>query len=154
MSYPEMIVYSEYIKRKSGAPDTAINLAAAAASYAGYAVFQPISLKRLMFFVTTTVTAGTTAPKVGWLNYPTYANSSGAVTLGTITIPTGAAVGNVYYKDVSDATRILAGTELVLQAPLTQAADSGTAAGAGWMGMVWEPSPDADANNTKVIASA
>lgn len=154
MSYPEMINYENSLKRKSNAIDTAVNLAAVAASYAGYAVLQPVSVKRLMFFVTTQVTAGTTAPKIQLLSYPTYASATSAATLGTLTIPNGAAVGNVYFKDLSDATRVLAGAELAIQAPSTQAADAGTAAGGGWVGFIWEPAPDADANNTKLVASA
>ncbi len=153
MSYPEMVVFEGYLKRKTNAPDTALNLAAAAAQYAGYAVLQPISVKRLLFFVTTATTFGTLAPKVAITNRPTYASSSNATTIATMTIPTTAAVGNVYYKDIADATRINAGNELSLDINV-QGTDSGTAAGAGWFTFVWEPAPDADANQTKTTAGA
>jgi hypothetical protein len=152
MSYPEMLMWNEVLKNKAGSFSTAVNVAGAAASYGGFAVMQPISLKRLLFFVTVQVTAGTTAPVVNWVSAPTYASSSGAVTLGTLTIPNGSAVGTVVYKDISDSTRVQAGYELTLNLQ-TQAADGGTAAGSGWMGMIWEPSPDADANNTKLVKS-
>lgn len=153
MGYPEMMDFGDVLKRKTNAPDTALNLAAAAAQYAGFAVLQPISIKRMLFFVTTQVTAGTTAPQVGFVQRPTYGSTSGAVTLGVMTIPTGTAVGKVVYKDISDSTRVLAGQELSMDI-IRQAVDGGTAAGAGWLSMIWELSPDADANNSALIASA
>ena len=151
--YPEMYMWSSCLKRKSNAEDTALNLAAAAASYGGFAVLQPISVKRLLFMVTTQVTAGLTAPAVNFLSKPTYGNTSNQVTLGTLTITNGATVGQVFYKDLSDATRVSAGYELTLNASV-QAVDSGTAAGAGWFGMIWEPAPDADANQSNLVKSS
>lgn len=153
MSYPEMVVYEASIKRKSNAIDTAVNLAGVAASYAGYAILQPVSLKRLMFFVTVQATTGTTNAIVNWQSYPTYASSSGAITLGTITIPNGATVGKIYYKDISDSTRLAAGSELALALQVA-GTDGGTAQGSGWMGFIWEPAPDADANNTLLVKSS
>ena len=153
MSYPEMLMYGQCLKRKSNAEDTAVNLAAAAASYGGYAVLMPINIKRFLFMVTTTVTSGLTAAQVQLLSRPTYGSSSGAVTLATLTIPTATAVGVVLYKDISDSTRVQAGYELQIQAPSVQAVDGGTAAGTGWVGFLWEPSPDADAAEANLLKS-
>lgn len=152
MSYPETMDWGETLKRKSNAVDTAINLAAAAASYAGYGVMYPICLRRLYFMVTTQVTAGLTAPIVNFQYHPTYASATGAVTLGTLSIPNGTTVGSVVYKDISDSTRLIAGSELSLYGQVA-AVDSGTAAGAGWFGMIWELDPDADANSSNLIKS-
>lgn len=152
MGYPEQMSLSNCLKRKSNADDTAINLAAAAASYAGFAVLRPISVKRLLFFVTTQVTASLTAPVVSFLAKPTYGSTNAQTTLGTLTIPTGSVVGTTVYKDISDATRLAAGSELSLNGQ-TQAVDSGTAAGGGWFGMLWEDAPDADLNNTALVKS-
>lgn len=153
MAYPEMLQWDHCLKNKAGSQSVAVNLAGSAASYAGYAVLQPISIKRLLFFVSVAVTTGTTSAIVNWQSSPTYASSSGAVTLGTVTIPNGATVGQVYYKDISDSTRIQAGYELTL-ALQRAGADGGTASGSGWMGMIWEPSPDANANEALLVASS
>jgi hypothetical protein len=145
----ELIDYGYVLKRKTNAEDTALNLAATAAQYSGYAVLQPVSVRRLMFFVTTATTFGLIAPKVAVTSRPTYGSTSNAVTIGTMTIATGLTAGNVVVKDISDNVRIPAGNELSLDINV-QGTDSGTAQGAGWFGIIWELAPDADANQTKM----
>lgn len=151
MSNPEYMVFSGELKRKSNAEDTVMAVTAGAGQYAGYAVLRPISVKTIMFFVTATVTTGLVACKIGVVARPTYGSSSGGVTLGTMTIPTATAAGKVVIKEISDAVKVAAGSELSLDV-ITQGTDSGTALGTGWFGILWEPSVDADANQSNIIA--
>lgn len=153
MSYPEMVALSHSIARKSNFADTGMNLAAAAASYGGYYVMRPVSLKRVMMFISTQVTAGTTAPAFAVYSAPTVGSTSGATSLVTLTIPNGTTAGAVVYKDLSDSTRVNAGNELLIYHSVA-AADSGTAAGVGFVGLLFEDSPDADANQSALVKSA
>lgn len=151
--YPEKVVYSGTVIAKSAAPATAANLAATAAQWAGYAVCQPLQVLRLYFFCTTTVTAGLIAPKVSVVRRPTYGSSSGAVTIGSMTIPTATAAGKVVYKDIAYASTAIpqAGEELSLEVAV-QATDSGTAAGVGFISISYDPVIDNAADQTNMVA--
>lgn len=131
---------------------TAANLAATAADWAVAKVHHPIQVKRISFFVTTAVTAGTTAPKVTVYSRPTSASASGQATLGVLTIPNGAAVGAVYYKDL-ESVRVQPGYDLAFVVSL-QATDGGTAAGAGFAVARVLEDHEVPANLSKMIASA
>lgn len=138
--------------RKSNAHDTAENLAAAGAVYGGYLVTSQVKVKRLAFYVSTAIVAGTTAPVVEFNRRPTYNSSSGEVLLGQLTIPTGTAAGKVVFKDI-DPVVLNPGEELSYE-HVTQAADSGTAAGAGFYAVELILDPEVDANQSNMIESA
>jgi hypothetical protein len=130
-------------------------LAQAVGNYTSYAVCAPLALNRISFLVTTATTSGSVAGQVAFFRHPTYASTASSVALGTLTIPTAATVGQVYYKDVYKSTASLtlnAGEELTIY-HLTQSVDSGTAAGAGYVGFEWEPAPDSDADQTNMVKS-
>lgn len=152
MSRPEYSGWSHAIVAKSNAPLTALNLAAATGQYAGYAVHAPVALNRISFLVTTAVTSGSVNGQVAFKRYPTFGSSSGAVAIGTLTIPNAAAVGSVYYKDVS-YVRVNAGEELAVLINV-QCVDAGTAAGAGFVGFLFDPAPEYAGNQTNMTASA
>lgn len=120
-----------YLIRKTNAHDTAENLAATAAVYGGYLVAKPCQLTRFMFYVTTLVEADTTAPVVEVNQRPTYNSATGEVQLASITIPEATAVGKVMFARPSSPVVLNIGDELSFE-HVTQAADSGTAAGAGF----------------------
>ena len=151
MSRPEYTMWSHALSRASGAWDTALNLAASAALYAGYGVHQPIALNRISFLVTTLVTAGSVAGQVGFVQYPTYASTTNSVSLGVLTIPNATAVGTVVYKDIS-YVQLNAGNELAVWIK-TQAVDSGNATGAGFPGFTFEPAPDSVGDQTNLLLS-
>ena len=152
MSRPEYSSWSHAIQRIDNSPDTALNLAASTGNYAGYAIHQPIAINRITFLVTTATTSGSVSGAVSLVRFPTYASTTGSVAIGTLTIPTAAAVGSVYYKDVA-YVKLNAGEELMIRKSV-QAVDSGTAAGAGFVGFLFDPAPDAVANQTNMVASA
>ncbi len=143
---------SQYFIPKSAAHLTAEALAAAAAVYDGFLCTRGCRVNRLMFVVTTLVAADTTAPVVEFNRRPTPGSATGEVALGTLTIPEGAAVGDVLYKDI-DPVEFAPGEELSFEHTV-QAADSSSAAGAGYYGYEIEDSPEEAANQTKMEASA
>jgi len=152
MSRPEYSSWSHAVVRIDSAADTALNLAASVGNWAGYAIHAPVALNRISFLVTTAVTSGSVAAQVGFYRFPTYGSTSGSVLIGALTIPTAASVGQVYYKDVAYA-RLNAGEELMITKKV-QAVDSGTAAGAGFPGFMFDPAPEYVANETNMVASA
>lgn len=127
-------------------------LSAAAAVHGEYLVMRSCVVRRIGFVVTTLVAADTTAPVVEFNRRPTPGSSSGEVLLGQLTIPEGAAVGKVYYKDISPV-RLQVGDALSLE-HVTQAADSGAAAGAGYYMFELVDEPENIANEADAVASA
>ncbi len=152
MSRPEYSSWSHSLVRIDSALDTALNLAASVGNYAGLAVHAPIALTRVSFIVTSAVTSGSVAGQVAFKRFPTFGSTTGSVSLGSLTIPNAAAVGQVYYKDLTYA-RLNAGEELMIQKGV-QAVDAGTAAGAGFVGFLFDPAPEYVANQSNMIASA
>lgn len=152
MARPEYTQWDSLLVQTSNAWLTPLNLAAATGNYAACAIMTPLALNRLSFLVTTAVTSGSVAGQVAFKRYPTYNSSAGSVAIGTLTIPNAASVGQVYYKDVG-YTKLNAGEQLQILIG-TQAVDSGTAAGAGYVGFSYEPAPDSTGNQTNMVASA
>lgn len=130
MSYPQKQGLG-YLIRKSNAHDTAENIAASAAVYGGYLVTKPCQLTKFMFYVTLAVDADNVAPVVEVNQRPTYNSSSGEVLIDQITIPDGTAAGKVLYARPSNPPVLNIGDELSFE-HVTQATDSGTAAGTGF----------------------
>lgn len=127
-----------YLVRKSNAHDTAENLAAAAAVYGGYLVTKPCQITEFKFYVTVLVEADNVAPVVEVNQRPAYGSSSGEVQIATITIPEATAAGKVMSKVCDPPILLNVGDELSFE-HVTQATDSGTAAGAGFYDVVLEP---------------
>lgn len=140
MGYPELVDYSAALTPTSTGWQTALNIAATAAQYVGYAVLKPIAVKRIIYYVATASTGGT----LNVTSCPTYASGANAVTLGTMALGT-AGVGTVFYKDIKDATVVPAGYELNLN--VVTAGSSGT----GWYAIEWEVAADSDLNQTNMV---
>ena len=108
---------------------TAEDLTAAGAVYGEFKPARRVKIKRLMFLVTTTVAADTTAPVVEFNKRILPKDATGEVLLGQLTIPDGTAAGTIIYKDI-DPVEVGLADSIALE-HVTQAADSGVAAGAG-----------------------
>lgn len=143
---------SHALIRKSNAHDTAEDLTATAAVYGGYLVTYPIAIRRIYFYVTEALVASSAAAVVEFNQRPMYGTGSGEVLLGQITVPHAAAIGAVYYKDISPV-RLNPGDELSYE-HVTAITSTGTAAGKGFYGILYELAPEAVANNSDMIASA
>lgn len=123
-----------------------------AAVISSHVCMLPMEVKQIKFAVSTaTVSSGDiviTAKK-----YVTIGSATGAVTLGTLTIPTGVAAGKVYYKplDPNDAS-FLPGEVLVFE--VTTAAAGGGAAGAGSSLFEADYAPSDVRNDSDAVLSA
>lgn len=137
MGYPNKMGLG-YLVRKSNAFDTAENIAASAAVYGGYLVTKPCQITEFLFYVTLAVDADNVAPVVEVNKRPTYNSASGESLIAQITIPDGTAAGKVMRKICDPPVQLDVGDELSFE-HVTQATDSGTAAGTGFYDVVLEP---------------
>jgi hypothetical protein len=151
MSY-DRLQLDRCLHLNSGTITTAANLAATAADWVVYGVQHPIVIRRISIFMTLACSASTTAPVVTVYSRPTTASSAGQVTIGTLTIPNATAAGKVVYKELN-SVRVNAGNDLCL-AVTTQGGGSGTAAGTGFIGLMYEMAPEVPADQPNMIASA
>lgn len=109
------------------------------------------AIVRQFSFSVKTATVSSGGIVVALKYYPTVGSSSGAVTLASLTIPTGVAAGKVYYKAV-DSVKVLPGQELVVE--VTTAAAGGGAAGDGYSAIECYHAPEHPANLSNMVASA
>lgn len=141
-----------YLVRASNAFDTAENLAAAVAVHGEYYVCKPCSISELRFLVTTAVSATTTAPVIEVNRRPTPGSSSNEVLLDQITFPTGTAAGTVLVARFAPV-QLNVGDSLSFE-HVTQAAGSGTPAGAGFYDVVLHVDDESDGNQSDLLVSA
>lgn len=147
MAYPQEITVGA-ITRNSNAFDTAEVLTAAAGVYGSYSVHYPLMIQKMTFVVSTAVN-DLTASQVQ-LTKVTAANVTSVMT--TMTIPNGAAVAKVYYKDFAPV-KFGCGDKIELKQSL-QGALGGTPAGAGFYGFLANLQPEDMTNETNAIVSA
>lgn len=151
MAYTEEISVGA-IAPASAAPYTALSLVGAPAVYSIYNVMSRFKLSRIMLKVSTLVATSTTAAQVSFYQRPTPGSTSGEVLIGTLTIPTGTAVGKVLYKDV-ESVSLQVGQDLVVKLAV-QGADGSSAAGAGFAGFVGMLDPEDARSEANMILSA
>lgn len=107
--------------------------------------YQPLNVRAL--WATVVVTPTVTAVILNYKFRPTPGSATGEVSLGTLTLPVGAAIGNQYYKKIQEF-KALPGGEIVVD--MTQASTAGEACA----GIFGEPAWDNVQSNAKMVASA
>jgi len=112
-----------------------------------YYISTPSYVRRLWATVTAAVV--TAACVVTFTYRPTPGSATGQVTLGTLTLPNATAAGKFVYKNLTSATKLMPGGELVL----SFSGGSG-AGGLAAVGVTSDLSWDSDSNNPNAIASA
>lgn len=122
---------------------TAADPIATARLFPGY---QPLLVRAVWAVITT---LNSVAPSILTFKFrPTPGSATGEVTLGILTIPINAAVGNVYYEKVAvEPVKCTPGGEIVCQT------DGGGTAGNATVGVSAEPAWETPANNTRMIAA-
>lgn len=115
-----------------------------------YLVAQQQEVSRLAFAISTSVVS-TGDVVVTFKRRPTLGSSSGEVSLGTLTMPNGAAAGKIYYKDI-DPVVCAEGEEIICE--VTTAAAGMSAAGNGQGYVVSNEDPEESANNSDLVESA
>lgn len=141
-----------YLNRASNAFDTAENIAAAIAVHGEYYVSKPCSIQEFQFYVTTAIQANLILPQVIVKQRVTPGSDTGAVTIATITLPTGTAAGKVLVKRFAPY-QLNVGDTLTFQHTVL-ATDSGTAAGAGFYDVTLHVDEESDLNQGDLIVSA
>jgi hypothetical protein len=108
--------------------------------------YQPILVRAVWAVITT---LNSVAPSILTFKFrPTPGSAAGEVTLGILTIPINAAVGNVYYEKVAvEPVKCTPGGEVVCQT------DGGGTAGNATVGIFAEHSWEIPANNVRMIAA-
>lgn len=139
-----------YIYKQSILVPVSLQSLASAAVINRYAVAKQCDVLRLEFPISTAVVSSGNVI-VTFKQRPVIGSASGEVTLGTLSIPNGAAAGQVYYKDI-DPVMCKEGQEII--AEVTTAAAGMGAAGNGQAIVVVQEDPEVAANNSNMVASA
>lgn len=115
-----------------------------------FVCLSPFKINRLLALITTAVvsTGGTV---IAFKKYVAYGSSSGAVTLGSLTVPAATAKDVVVYKDISPVV-FNPGDQLVFE--VTTAAAGGGAAGGAVYDAEAQEDPETPPNESKMLLSA
>lgn len=128
-----------------------IDVGASSADHGEYVCFRPCIVSRLAFAVTGEAVSGTSvAPTVVFTKRPTPLSSSGEAVVGTLTLPTGTAIGKVVYKDLAAPVRFRVGDSM----ELAHTIGTGTPTGMGVAFFECQEDPEYSANMTDMVASA
>jgi hypothetical protein len=138
-------MYTELVPNLVLRSNSVIASVGSAAVIDRHIVMEGMNVERFLFVVTTAVVSG--SPVVIALKQRSgYGVTAGQITVATLTIPGGAAVGQTYYKDV-DPIKLVPGQELV--AEVTAAGTSGN----GIVGVKLGHSAEMPGNSPGMIAS-
>jgi len=136
----------------SAAAQTALSLVGGVADYASWYAGEQFILTRLMIIVSTTTATSTANPVVTFYARPTFGSTTGQISIGTITVPTGTAAGAILYKNV-ESVKIPPGYTLTARLT-TQGTDASAAAGAGFVMFKGFVAPEDPRNVSLMVASA
>lgn len=127
------------------------DLGAAAAVHGEYLCVKACQVNRIMFNVSTLVAATTTAPVVRFSKRVLQGSDTGAVVIGSLTIPDTTAVGKVLYKDVTPMNFKVGDT---LKVENTQITVGGGAAGGGYYAFESYEDPEDRKEQSDMVLSA
>lgn len=131
-------------------PACAVDIGASSGDHGDYVCTRQCVIKRFLFHVTIEAVSGTSAaPTVVFKKYSAYGVTSGAVTLATLTIPTGTAIGKTVYKDITPY--VLKPGEAI---HISWTIGTGTPTGIGDVDWMCEADPENAGNQSNLIASA
>lgn len=134
----------------SSIPLAAVDIGASSGTHGEWVCFRACTVKQLQFILTLEAASGTSvAPTVVYKKYLIPGSSSGAVTLGTLTVPTGTAIGKTVYKNITPV-KMVVGQSI----QITWTVGTGTPTGMGEAELVAEADEEVPGNNSSMIASA
>lgn len=135
----------------SSKPLACVDIGASNATHGEFVCVVPCVIRAAKFSVTAEAVVGTTtAPYVVLSKYGTPGAGGSATVIGTITVPTGSAVGAVVYKD-NLSTAMAPGDVVQIKHVI---GTGGSVAGQGNVDWYCEHSPEVAANNTDMAASS
>lgn len=127
-----------------------IDIGGSSADHGEFICFKPCYVNELLFAVTGEAVSGTSvAPTVVFTKHPTPLSATGASAVGTLTIPSGTGIGKVVYKKITPV-KFAVGDSILIAWTI----GTGTPTGMGVAHWVCAASPEEEANNTDMIASA
>jgi hypothetical protein len=127
-----------------------MDIGAASGSLGEFLCVRACQVRKLQFTLTGEVAGGTSvAPTVVFKKRPTPKSSSGASTVGTLTIPDATAIGKTVYKNVTPVS-FAVGDSMELSWTI----GTGTPTGIGFPSFICDEQPEDPANNSDMIASA
>lgn len=153
MSYPQLNGMGSVIPAGTGVIGVD-DLDAAAAVHGEYLVLRKCMIRRLMFIVSEAVLAATTAPVVRFSKRITPGSDTGVVVLGSMTIPSGSAIGKVVYKDIEPVELNPGDAIMVENTQQTVDPGSGTETGQGYYGFELEDCPESPSESGDMVESA
>lgn len=128
-----------------------IDIGAASGDHGELICVRSCVVRRLGFILSGEAASGTTtAPTVIFTKRPTPLSASGESVIGTLTIPSGTAIGKVVYKDLSSPVTLAVGDSV----EVSWTVGVGTPTGQGLYFMVCDEDPEQPGNNSDMIASA
>lgn len=131
-------------------PLASIDIGAANATHGEFICVKPCVMREAAFHVTLEAVVGTTtAPYVVLSKYGTPSAGGSATVIGSITVPTGTAVGKVVRKG-SLSTAFAVGDVVQIK----HVVGTGDAAGQGNVDWYCEPSEEVAGNNTDISSSS
>ena len=143
--YPIMAVSGKDTK-----PLCAVDIGAANATHGEFVCIRPCTIREAQFIVSAEAVVGTTtAPYVVLTKYTAPAAGGSSTAIGTITVPTGSAVGAVVRKG-SLSTAFAVGDVIQIKHVI---GTGGSAAGQGDVNWLCEPSHEVAGNNSDISAS-
>ena len=149
MAYPQKASHLAFFSPDAAAPIIVIDVGAASADAGELSCNLSCRVKRLMFHVTDEAVVGTTtAPTVVFTKRPTPNSATGEEVVGTLTLPTGTAVGETIFLDVDVSFDIGDVMEI------SHTVGVGSPAGQGIAAFVCELSEEVTGNLSEVTATA
>lgn len=123
----------------------------AAGVHGEYLILQRARIQRIYAAITTVVLSGTAAAVVTVWKRSAPGVTASQVSLGTLTIPTGSAVGKVIYKDITQVE--LASGDAIAFEVTTAATDAGTPTGGCIYGFWATYDPEDPRNESDMVLS-
>lgn len=131
-------------------PLCAMDIGAASGTHGEFICTRPCVVSKLMFALSIEAASGTTtAPTVVFGKRVTPGSDTGLVAMGTLTIPSGTALGKTVYKNITPVKFSVG--DLI---KLTWTIGVGTPTGIGDADVLAAEDPEQPGNNSDMIASA
>lgn len=127
-----------------------MDIGASSADHGELICVRPCKVHRIAFTLTEEAASGTTtAPTVIFTKRPTPNSATSEAVIGTLTVPSGTAIGKTVYKDITPVA-FSVGQSL----ELSWTVGVGTPTGIGVYSFEVQEDPETAANNSNMIASA
>lgn len=151
MSYEMKTLFNTFLAVDTGAKNY-VNLVGSTGVVGEYAVTKRVELTRIGVWMKIAAATSTANAVVTFRLRPTFGSATGQTVLGTITVPTGSAIGTIVFKDV---TPVVIPVGYTVAMDLTTAGtDASAATGTGVCLVELQPTPEDYRNETNMVVSA